>query len=214
MSRISPPAFFAHPRRSLGQSQTPRHTLRPCPSFCTPRRRPRCLPSISSFPNSKLQHPPERRGRSSPRSPAQSRLIASCLFFFAFEVRIPPTLPRAGFLAGLTGRGARGDPNPRTRLGWQNLPQRDFAGSGITRGDSDSGDSASASPGGAGWVWGWILHSQPLLLSCLIPPEPGAARGAGAASGHRERPRRRETRGPAEAPAAYSPWLCPCIQRN
>lgn len=135
-----------------------------------------------------LQHPPEcaapkARGRSSSRSPAQSRLIASCLFFIAFEVRIPPTLPRARFcpvshggepvshavVTQIQGRGWVAKPSP-ARVCWEQHP---WGAAAV--------GTAPALPRAAVAGSGGILHSQHLLLRYLIPPEPGTARGAGAA---------------------------------
>lgn len=156
-------------------------------------------PAPSQIP---LQHPrgcaaPKPRGSSS-RSPAQSRLIASCLFFFAFEVRIPPTLARARFcpvshgeepvVTQIQGHGRVAKPSP-ARVWWEQHP----------RGQRPAGTAATGTAAALPRVvvvgFGGILHSRHLLLSYLIPPEPGTGRGAGAAgaaaSGHRERPRRR-----------------------
>lgn len=165
--------------------------------FADPRgkarpRGTRCAPALLVHPRSPQEargvspsaipkpQPSIPRGRSSSRSPARSRLIASCLFFFAFEVRIPPTLPTARFCPAWLG----GEPAVTQTPGHGRVAkprQQDPAGSSI-RGDSGRGDSASASPGG-GAGSGGILHSQHLLQGYLIPPEPGTARGAAGAAG-------------------------------
>lgn len=108
--------------------------------FADPRgkarpRGTRCAPALLVHPRSPQEargvspsaipkpQPSIPRGRSSSRSPARSRLIASCLFFFAFEVRIPPTLPTARFCPAWLG-GEPAVTQTRGTAGWHSLGSR------------------------------------------------------------------------------------------
>lgn len=104
-------------------------------------------------------------------------MIASYLFFFAFEIRIPPTLPRARVRPVSGGGEPAGDPNPGTQPG---------------------GKASSSARGRRGqrqrflrqhWV-GFESFNASSSCSCAVRylRSPGAARGPRRCGDGRQRP--------------------------